>query len=112
MAGGRVEGLRDGSGRLLYVGFYGCSNADRVVKVAPPTEDDRPHHLESWKVDCPCGYKHVVRPMWRPAKDRADLESAEYKLPLLTVRGEEMVAAKRGVGVGARVSPSASTRGA
>lgn len=102
MAGGRVEGLRDESGQLLYVGFYGCSNADRVVKVAPPTTGGRPHHLESWKVDCPCGYVHVVRPMWRPAKDEADLESAEYALPARTVKGEEMVAVKNGVGAAPR----------
>lgn len=109
MSGSSVEGLRDESGQLLYVGFYGCSNADRVMRVAPPSRDGRPHHLESWKVDCPCGYKHVVRPMWRPAKDQADLEDVDLTLPERTVAGREMIAVPHGVGAATRVSPKPVT---
>lgn len=89
-----VPGLRDENEQLLYIGHYGCSNADRLIRVAPPTRGGRPHHMESWKVDCPCGYKHVVRPMWRPAKDQAELDSVEYTLPETTVAGEAMVEVK------------------
>lgn len=65
------------------VGHYGCSAADRVVKVLPPDDGVRPNWRKTWEVECPgCGEVHKVRPLWREAKP-GEVERAEARLPEL-----------------------------
>lgn len=86
-----TPGIRDAKNRLIYVGHYGCSVADRIVKVRPPLRvTGRPHALESWKITCPaCGEVHVVRPMWRPALKWSELDRSEMRMPKHTTDGSE-----------------------
>lgn len=70
--------------RKFFIGFYGCSVADRIVCVAPPRGrgGEKPHHTESWKITCPaCGETHVVKPYWRRATEHERRTKPELVLP-------------------------------
>lgn len=74
-----------------YVGFYGCSDVDRVVCVAAHEQEgpkvDLPRlRALRWKQECPgCGEVHVFVPLWRQSMDR------DVGLPEVTVEPEAAI---------------------
>lgn len=74
------ERWRGPSEPRTYIGFYGCEYGDRVVAVASPPYQGKPHWNVGWRVhECPaCGEDHTVKVMWR--RREAGDRNAELQL--------------------------------
>lgn len=53
------------------VGFYGCGNMDRVVRVGTSGM----HFPRSTRLECPCGFRHRVSILWRRLNEDESLRA-------------------------------------
>jgi hypothetical protein len=71
--------------RRTLIGFYGCSNADRVVCVGGPRGKRGPDVIQlnrwMWEQECSaCGEVHKFQPLWRVVNKSERKRKAEVTL--------------------------------